>query len=34
MFSVVKYAVVGYVVIKSGQFVARKIREWRGSEGS
>lgn len=30
MISIVKYAVVGYVVIKSGQFVARKIADWRG----
>lgn len=31
MFSFVKYALVGYAVVKSGQFVARKVREWRGS---
>ena len=29
-FSVVKYAVVGYVVVKTGQFVARKVQDWRG----
>lgn len=32
MFSIVKYALVGYAVVKSGQFVARKVREWRGSD--
>lgn len=30
--SVVKYALVGYAVIKSSQFVARKVREWRHGE--
>lgn len=30
MLSIVKYALVGYMVVKSGQFIVRKISEWRG----
>jgi hypothetical protein len=32
IFSVVKYALVGYAVVKSSQFVARKVREWRHTD--
>ena len=28
----VKYALVGYVVVKSGQFVYRKVSEWRNND--
>lgn len=31
IFSVVKYALVGFAVIKTGQFVARKVKDWRGT---
>lgn len=34
IFSVVKYAVVGYAVVKSGQFVARKVSEWRNKSAA
>lgn len=30
IFSVIKYAVVGFAVIKTSEFVVRKVREWRG----
>jgi hypothetical protein len=30
VFSVVKYAVIGYAVVKAGRFVARKVSDWRG----
>ncbi len=30
MFAVVKYALVGFVVVKSTQFVVRKVQDWRG----
>lgn len=27
--ALVKYALVGYAAVKSGQYVARKVTEWR-----
>ena len=30
--NVVKYAVVGYAVVKSTQYVYRKIQDWRGKD--
>ena len=27
--SIVKYALVGYVVVRSSRYVARKVGEWR-----
>jgi hypothetical protein len=33
IFSVVKYALVGFAVVKTVTYVAHKVADWRGKRG-